>query len=137
MKLTVYFDGSFWCGLVEVADGDKVKVLKHVFGPEPKDPEIWSFVNQQLLAELTTVPSVKADVEKVATRQINPKRLQRLASKEKAKPAVSTKAQAALQAAHEIKKTQRKQVSKAKKQAEQKCRFEQKQAKKLQKKKGH
>lgn len=44
MKLTVYFDGSFWCGLVEAEDAGTIRVFKHVFGSEPKDEEVWDFV---------------------------------------------------------------------------------------------
>lgn len=58
MKLTIFFDGSFWCGLVEDDEDGKIKVLKHIFGPEPKDTEVLTFVNTQLLAEIAEVPSI-------------------------------------------------------------------------------
>ncbi len=36
MKLTIYFDGSFWCGLVEVEDNGHYQAIRHVFGPRTK-----------------------------------------------------------------------------------------------------
>ena len=48
MKLTIYFDGSFWCGLVEVEDNGHYQAIRHVFGPEPKDADVWEFVTKCL-----------------------------------------------------------------------------------------
>ncbi|MBO0448758.1 YjdF family protein [Enterococcus sp. MJM12] len=137
MKLTIFFDGSFWCGLVEDEDDGKMKVLKHVFGPEPKDTEVLAFVNTQLLAEMVKAPSVSMASKQVNEHRINPKRLQRLVNKEKNQPVYSTKAQIAMQKSIEIKKTQRQKAAKAQKQEEAQRRFQLKQEKKLQKKKGH
>lgn len=137
MKLTIFFDGSFWCGLVEDEDDGKMKVLKHVFGPEPKDTEVLAFVNTQLLAEMVKVSSVSMAYKQVNEHRINPKRLQRLVNKEKNQLVYSTKAQIAMQKSIEIKKTQRQKAAKAQKQEEAQRRFQLKQEKKLQKKKGH
>lgn len=136
MNLTIYFDGSFWCGLVEYQEQGKMQVLRHIFGPEPKDSEVLAFVNTSLLSELAQVPFVTIDTEKVAVRRINPKRMQRLVNKEKIKPVFSTKAQEAFKKAQEIKKQERRSTSKANKKADQNLRFQMKQYKKLQKKKG-
>lgn len=137
MKLTVYFDGSFWCGSVEYQDQGKMQVLRHVFRPEPKDSEVLAFVDHSMLEELARVPAVKTADKRAATQRINPKRLQRLVNKEKAKPVFSTKSQAVLKEAQELKKQARKATSKANKKADQDLRFQMKQDKKLQKKKGH
>lgn len=136
MKLTVYFDGSFWCGLVEAEDADTIRVFKHVFGSEPKDEEVWDFVANHLLERLDQVPAVPFSTRE-ATHRINPKRLQRLVNREKAKPVTSTKSQVALQESREILKSAKKQKTKRQKQAEKQRRLLQQQAKKLQKKKGH
>lgn len=48
MKLTIYFDGSFWCGLVEVEDNGHYQAIRHVFYPEPKDADVWEFVTKRL-----------------------------------------------------------------------------------------
>ncbi|MDH6365417.1 hypothetical protein M2139_002413 [Enterococcus sp. PF1-24] len=137
MKLTVFFDGSFWCGLIEEQTDESLKVYKHLFGAEPKDIEVLTFVNQQLLEILATTPAVKTHDNAKDLLKINPKRRQRMLNREKKQPVYSTKAQDAMQQVLELKKTQRKKTSKAKKQVEQQLRFQMKQAKKLQKKKGH
>lgn len=137
MKLTIYFDGSFWCGLIEYEDKGKIQILKHVFGSEPKDSEVLSFINCSLLEEIARMPFVKISQKKECKHRINPKRLQRLVNKEKSKPVYSTKSQEALKKTQEIKKQERKEKSKAKKKANQELRFQMKQEKKLQKKKGH
>lgn len=136
MKLTVYFDGSFWCGLVEAEDAGTIRVFKHVFGSEPKDEEVWDFVANHLLERLDQVPAVPFSTRE-ATHRINQKRLQRLVNREKAKPVTSTKSQVALQESREILKSANKQKTKRQKQAEKQRRFLQHQAKKMQNKKGH
>lgn len=137
MKLTIFFDGSFWCGLVEYEESGNVQVLKHIFGPEPKNSEILSFVNCSLLEEIAHVPAVKINKEIKRERRVNPKRLQRLVSREKSKSVYSTKSQEALKKSQEIKKSERLKVSKAKKRAEKQLKFQMKQDKRIQKKKGH
>ena len=137
MKLTIFFDGSFWSGLVEDDEDGKIKVLKHIFGPEPKDTEVLTFVNTQLLAEMAEVPSISMASKQVNEHRINPKRLQRLVNKEKNQPIYATKAQVAMQKSIEIKKMQRKKASKAQKLEEAQRRFQLKQEKRLQKRKGH
>lgn len=137
MKLTVFFDGSFWCGLVEETDSSGSQIIKHIFGQEPKDTEILFFVNQQILKEMENIPRLKPKSDEQKQRRINPKRMQRMVSKEKNKPVYSTKAQALMKETLAIKKSERKQVKQNQKLEEQQQRFEQKQAKKLQKKKGH
>ncbi|MGT2659592.1 DUF2992 family protein, partial [Streptococcus saliviloxodontae] len=39
MKLTVFFENAFWYGLIEYMDNNHYKVIKHLFGSEPKDFE--------------------------------------------------------------------------------------------------
>ncbi|WP_243726721.1 YjdF family protein [Actinocrispum wychmicini] len=40
---TVYFDGQFWVGVLEVHDEDGVRAARHVFGPEPTNAELLQF----------------------------------------------------------------------------------------------
>lgn len=141
MKLTVYFDSSFWYGLVEYIDssGD-YRAVNYLFGKEPKDSEVMDFVNTKLDtlvkrdATLTNGNFQKATVNQ---KKLSPKRMQRLINKEKRKPIVSTKAQLAITMAREASKTQKKTISKDKKEKLKTERFLQKQEKKRQKKKGH
>ncbi|MCI1902630.1 MAG: YjdF family protein [Enterococcaceae bacterium] len=137
MKLTVFFDGSFWCGLIEDSSLGKTKIYKHVFGAEPKNSEILAFVDHQLTAELEKLPSVAADFKKKTGKSVSPKRMQRLVNREKKRPVFSTKAQMTMQKTLEMQKVQRKKSAKARKKVAQQAQFLKKQEKKRQKKKGH
>ena len=49
MKMTVYFDGTFWSALVEYTDSKgNFKAFRYVFGQEPKDEEILDFLKSSL-----------------------------------------------------------------------------------------
>lgn len=144
MKLTVYFDGSFWYGLIEYHNihGD-YRACRHLFGKEPKDVEVMDFVARDLPKLISNnepcLAKTKGDSSKElpAQKKLNPKRMQRAINKAKRKPAVSTKAQLAISAARSETKAAQKVLSKEKKEQMQAERFAQKQAKKLQKRKGH
>ena len=43
---TVYFDGQFWVGVLELHASDGVRAARHVFGPEPTNPELLQFASQ-------------------------------------------------------------------------------------------
>jgi hypothetical protein len=40
---TVYFDGQFWVGVLEMHGPDGVRAARHIFGPEPTNPELLEF----------------------------------------------------------------------------------------------
>ncbi|HGI4717120.1 TPA: YjdF family protein, partial [Streptococcus agalactiae] len=48
MKMTVYFDGNFWLGLIEYDDDGDYKVFRYFFGKEPKDDDVFNFINHKL-----------------------------------------------------------------------------------------
>lgn len=135
MKLTIYFDGSFWCGLIEAETDGHYQAIRHVFGAEPKDADVWDFIFKRLPHLLEQSGSVV--VKQKSEKKLNPKRMQRLINREKRQPIVSTKAQLAIS---EI-RNQAKAVNKSqKRQRKAECaeaRFQQKQAKKREKHKGH
>lgn len=91
MKLTIFFDGSFWCGLIEATDNETVKVVKYVFGAEPKAGEVLAFVNHTLPELLDATPSVKQKNQATKVKRINPKRLQRLVNQEKSDQSIQLK----------------------------------------------
>lgn len=66
MKLTIYFDGSFWCGLVEAEFDGHYQAIRYVFGPEPKDADIFAFIATRLphLLEQSGTVSAKKRPEK-------------------------------------------------------------------------
>ena len=81
MKLTVYYDGQFWVGVIEVVNDGKLRAIRHLFGQEPKDSEIMHFVNNQLLPTLSHTEQegvcVKAKSKKLNPKDCNDKLLKR------------------------------------------------------------
>lgn len=135
MKLTIYFDGSFWCGLVEAEFDGHYQAIRYVFGPEPKDADIFAFIATRLphLLEQSGTVSAKKRPEK----KVNPKRMQRLINREKRQPVISTKAQRAISDLREQTKADSKALRRQKKAAESEARFQQRQVKKREKHKGY
>ncbi|MFD3449465.1 YjdF family protein [Microbacteriaceae bacterium 4G12] len=109
MKLTVYHDGQFFVGLIEVIAENNLKVYRHVFGKEPKDQEVLDFVKMDLqpLIEKHVQSGVSIQKEKEEPKKINPKRLQRKVSKELKQSGLSTKSQEALKAENEWRKKEK------------------------------
>jgi hypothetical protein len=139
MKLTVYFDGQFWAGLIEVIDDGKLAAGRHVFGAEPREEEVLAFVQTGLPALLDRLtPTVVASERDVCEEpRHNPKRAAREAAREARKPAVSTHAQAAMQAQHELYKQERRVATKAEKLAEAERQYQLAREKAKQKHRGH
>ncbi|WP_158013444.1 DUF2992 family protein, partial [Carbonactinospora thermoautotrophica] len=46
---TVFFDGQFWVGVLEVAGPDGVRAARYVFGSEPTGPDLLRFVHRDFL----------------------------------------------------------------------------------------
>ncbi|MEC1943440.1 YjdF family protein, partial [Bacillus velezensis] len=110
MKLTVYYDGQFWVGVIEVVNDGKLRAVRHLFGKEPKDSEIMHFVHNQLLQTLSRTEQTGVCV-KAKSKNLNPKRLQRQASKEMKNIGISTKAQKAIKQELEARKEKKKQLN--------------------------
>ncbi|MBR3018753.1 MAG: YjdF family protein [Clostridia bacterium] len=133
IKLTVYFDDSFWVGVFERMDDGKLFVCKVTFGAEPKDYEVWEFVLEHY-HELKFSPAVEAETRQAAD---NPKRRQRNAGKQMARSGIGTKSQQALQMQLEQTKQERKVKRREQRLAEDERQFALKQQKKREKHKGH
>ncbi|PEA54749.1 hypothetical protein CON64_11170 [Bacillus pseudomycoides] len=110
MKLTIYFDGQFWIGIVEYEEKGKLKAFRHIFGKEPKDIEVLYFIYFDMLDKLSTV-STAIEVQTKKKHHINPKRAARIAAKEAQQRGVSTQAQQAINLELESRKKERKVVS--------------------------
>ncbi|WP_240155987.1 YjdF family protein [Bacillus sp. Ab-1751] len=104
MKLTIYFDGQFWIGIVEMYENNKLKVCKHTFGSEPKDSEILDFIFHDMIPLLQGTSGVKNAIDKRKNKAISPKRLIRLAAKEMKSQGVSNKSYEVLRIELEKKK---------------------------------
>ena len=132
-NLTVFFEEPFWVGVFERIEGGKLSVCKVTFGAEPKDYEIWNYVLRHY-DELAFSPSIETTTRKTAD---NPKRRSRNARKQLEKIGIGTKSQQALQRQREERKTERRQISRGARDADAQRRFEMRQAKKKEKKRGH
>ena len=131
--LTVYFEAPFWVGVFERFEEGKLSVCKVTFGAEPKDYDVWEFVLQHY-DELVFSPAVEIEIRQIAD---NSKRRLRHARKQTEHRGIGTKSQQALQLQREEMKTERRQISRAQKNAEVQRRFGMKQMKKKEKRRGH
>ena len=112
MSLTIYHDGQFWVGIIEVVEDGKLRAFRYVFGAEPKDTEILDFIYYKLLNIINQSVHSGLDVKEKSDKKINPKRLQRQVAKQINKVGVSTKAQEALKQEYEEKKKRKKKRAK-------------------------
>ncbi len=115
-QLTVFFDGRFWIGVLEHHElrrgGDTigraitVRAVRHVFGAEPSDVELYDFLlahGGALIDRAAASPPIptSGSAGSLSAPHPNPKRAARRAAKEAARARPSTAAQAALSAARE------------------------------------
>ena len=136
MKLTVFFDGQFWVGLLEKEENKKYYSTLHTFGEEPKEGEIYHFVSFEL-SKLTDRQTRHVETDAKALKKMNPKRMKRLASKEMSANPMSTKSQEAIQQQLEANKTEKKRQTREMKEAEKEYKRQLAREKKKQKHKGH
>ena len=115
-SLTVFFEDPFWVGVFERIEDGKLSACKdHYY-------------------ELVFSPAVETEIRQVAD---NPKRRSRNARKHLENAGIGTKSQQALQRQREEMKKERRQISREEREMEALRRFEMKQAKKKEKKRGH
>ena len=115
-QFTLFFDGRFWVGVLELHErrrgaeandqGGTVRAVRHVFGAEPSDVELYDFLlthGGALIDRAAASPPVPASrpVGSSSTPRPSPKRAARQAAKEAARVRPSTAAQAALATARE------------------------------------
>ncbi|WP_019680289.1 YjdF family protein [Ruminococcus flavefaciens] len=131
--LTVFFEEPFWVGVFERSEKGKLSAAKVIFGAEPKDREVFEFVLRHYY-KLKFSPAVKVKTKQTAD---NPKRRQRNARKQLSTTGIGTKSQQALKLMQEQMKTERRQLTKAQREAEKQRQFELKQQKRREKHKGH
>lgn len=134
IKLTVFFDGLFWVGILERIRDGRLEACKITFGSEPKDYEIYGFLSQNW-NQLKFSPPVDAGGKKET--RVNPKRRQREVKKQLEMQGTGTKAQQALQLMREQGKLEHKAVSRREREAEKERKFELQQEKRKKKHRGH
>jgi hypothetical protein len=105
MNFTVYFDGQFWAALIELHIDGNYYALSHTFGVEPKDGELYLFVNSVLPKLIGRVKSeISLAIAAGEKKKLNPKRMKKLARQAAERNPVSTKSQEALQRQMELNK---------------------------------
>lgn len=132
-KFTVFFDDPFWVGVYERIDGNNLEVARVVFGPEPKDYEVYDFILKNFY-NLRFSPPV--EVDNTTAKKINPKRVQRQINRQLSQKGIGSKAQQALKLQQEEGKKERRQITKEMRQAEENRMFDLKQQQKKEKHKG-
>ena len=136
ISLTVFFEDPFWVGVFERIDDGKLSVCKVTFGAdgaEPKDYDVWEFILQNY-DRMVFSPAVETETKQTAD---NPKRRLRNVRKQTERRGIGTKSQQALQLQREELKTEHRQISREQRDAEAQRRFEMKQLKKKEKRRGH
>ena len=131
--LTVFHDGQFWVELAEHVEDGRYGVIRIVLGAEPSDEEILQFVTNKW-AKLAFFGDDSAEAGKPAK---NPKRRAREASKALKQPAMSTKAQQALESQRETMKRESVRARSQRRADEAEARFEQRKLRRKQKHRGH
>ncbi len=135
-KLTILYDAPFYIGIIEKQCDDRNLFLKITFGQEPTIPEIYDFILKKYHL-LNFYCLTNENNEKPHCLKINPKRIQRIISKEIKNKKSTSKAKDTLKEEYKklkvIKKAQYKQKNKQEKQEK----FQTKQLQKKEKKKGH
>lgn len=112
MKLTVYYEGPYWVGVVQEEAEGKVRAGRCIFGSEPADAEVLEFISEQL-APLMESMTAEVEGKQMPTRRVNPKRLQRLAAEESRSHGVGTYAEQAIKLQMEERKQLKRVIGKA------------------------
>lgn len=96
--MTVYFDDPFWVAVLELRHGGHVRAVRHVFGAEPTDAELYQYLLRHgtaLLVRAERAGAVTDDRPPPAPIR-NPKRLARDAARAARRSRPSTAAQEAV-----------------------------------------
>ena len=133
IKLTVLFESPFWIGIFEKEQDGQYSVARTVFGAEPRDFEVFEFIIYKMDQLKFSTPQE----DEIVKRKVNPKRVQREVKLELSKKNIVSKAQDALRLEIEKNKKERRSFNSKLKEAIKQERFELKQQKKKEKKRGH
>ncbi|BCJ46142.1 hypothetical protein GCM10010168_50910 [Actinoplanes ianthinogenes] len=135
---TLFFEGPFWVAVLEIPDGDRVRAVRHVFGAEPTDAELYQFLLRhggELLARAQRSPAATAGPGKSTPG--NPKRLARAAARAAAEARPSTAAQEAVKKAMEQHKQESARQGRERREAREEHRREVRRARSRARHRGH
>ncbi|PFK45962.1 5-formyltetrahydrofolate cyclo-ligase [Bacillus cereus] len=116
MELTVYHDGQYFVGIITQDEKGKLHGARYIFGAEPSDEEIISFVNEEMLSYFQAFARCGVEVRE-KRRPKNIKRIIRQAAKEISSSRL-TKAQEAIQLSYELRKQEKRVLAKEQREAE-------------------
>ncbi|MEU4227550.1 YjdF family protein [Nonomuraea sp. NPDC026600] len=83
VTLSVYLDGPFWVGVLELIENGELRATRFTLGAEPTDPELHDYLMRHglaLLAQASSAPPVPAGQGREDGR-VNPKRAAKLAAR--------------------------------------------------------
>ncbi|MFF0572839.1 YjdF family protein [Streptosporangium saharense] len=96
ISLSVYYEGPFWVGVLEMVEGDELRVTRFVLGSEPTDPELYEFLMRHGSALLAQAAGSRAVPAGERVERANPKRAAKLAARQAAR--ISTRSTASQEA---------------------------------------
>lgn len=82
MKLTIFFNGQHWEGVVELAADDRFQAGRHIFGSEPQAADILEFVVNNQVLQVLAQSTAAIGSSTAVLKRVNPKRMARQVSKE-------------------------------------------------------
>jgi hypothetical protein len=96
--MTVFFDDPYWVGVLELPQDGRLHAVRHVFGGEPTDAELYQYLVVHGVALLRRAERAAPvpDDQPAAVRVGNPKRLARQAARAAQPARPSTAAQEAV-----------------------------------------
>ncbi|MGW0197562.1 YjdF family protein [Nonomuraea sp. NPDC003201] len=108
VTMSVYLDGPFWVGVLEIVEDGTVRATRFTLGSEPTDPELYEFLRRHgvaLLERAAAAPPVPSEGREA--KRVNPKRAAKLAARAAAGVSRrSTASQEALRLELESRKTE-------------------------------
>lgn len=133
-RLTILFDDPFWIGLYEREDDTEYSVCRIVFGAEPRDQEVYSYLLEHWRTLRFSPP--RPGTEHLPPPK-SPKRRQREARRMTQAAGIGTKAQQALKLQQEQGKQARLARTRQQREAEEARKFQLRQARRKEKHRGH
>lgn len=133
IKLTVLFESPFWIGIFEKEQDGQYFVARTVFGAEPRDFEVFEFI----INKMDQLKFSSPQEGEIIKKKVNPKRVQREVKLELSKKNIVSKAKDVLRLEIEKNKKKRRSFNSKLKEVVKQERFELKQQKKKEKKRGH
>ncbi len=133
-KLTVIFESPFWVGIFERKESNSYQAARFVFGSEPTEAQLLEFA---LTVFSTLRFSQPVRIIETPQHESNFKRRMREVKKQMAVPTGATRAQQAIKQEYELQACTREACHREERDMEEERKFRLRQAKRLEKHRGH